>query len=129
LHVFFRCTSGNFEWAFAGVYGPNNDIDRKIIWDELVGIMSWWEKPWCIGGDFNVIRYPSERLGDTHYSLTMREFSDFIFEQGLMDIPLVGGKFTWSNNNCSSRINRFSFFSDWEEQFPDVAQRRLHRLL
>jgi hypothetical protein len=30
--------------------------------------------------------------------LAMFEFSEFIFEQGLMDIPLVGGNFTGSNN-------------------------------
>lgn len=30
---------------------------------------------------------------------TMLEFSKFIFELRLMDIPLVGGKFTWSNNH------------------------------
>jgi hypothetical protein len=114
------------------IYGPNNDIDRRVLWDELVGIMSWWEKPWCIGGDFNAIRYPSERLGDTRHSLAMMEFSDFIFEQGLMDIPLVGGQFTWSNNcenQCWSRIDRFLLSPDWEEQFSDVVQRRLPRLL
>lgn len=27
----------------------------------------------------------------------MRDFTDFIIEQGLVDILLVGGKFTWSN--------------------------------
>jgi exonuclease III len=70
----FRCISDNFEWAFASVYGPNNDHDRKLLWDELVGIMSWWEKPWCIGGDFNAIRYPSDRSGDTHFSPIVREF-------------------------------------------------------
>jgi exonuclease III len=62
----------------------------------------------------------------------MREFSNFIFEQGLMDIPLVGGKFSWSNNRddqCWSRIDRFLFSLDWEEQFLDVVQRRLPRLL
>lgn len=36
-----------------GVYDPNNYNDRKLPWNELVGIMSWWEKPWCIEGDLN----------------------------------------------------------------------------
>lgn len=44
--------------------------------------MSWWEKPCCIGGDFNAIQYPSERLEDTCYSSTMRDLTDFIFETG-----------------------------------------------
>jgi hypothetical protein len=51
----FGCFSDSFEWAFAGVYGPNEGSDRKMLWDELAGLISWWEMPWCIGGDFNVI--------------------------------------------------------------------------
>jgi endonuclease/exonuclease/phosphatase family metal-dependent hydrolase len=47
-----------------------------------------------------------------------------------MDIPLVCGKFTWSNNNQRwSRIDRFLFSSACEEQFPDVVQRRLPPIL
>lgn len=46
------------------VYGPNDDVDKKCFWDELVGLMSWWEVPWCIGGDFNIVGYPSERSSD-----------------------------------------------------------------
>lgn len=53
-------------------------------------------------GDFNIICYSSERSGDTHFSSAILEFSEFIFEQGLMDIPLVGENFTWSNNCDSS---------------------------
>jgi len=48
-----------------------------LPWDELVGV----------------------RSGVTRSSPAMSELSDFIFDQILMDIPLVGGKFTWSNNH------------------------------
>jgi hypothetical protein len=47
---FFRNVIDNYEWAFAGVYGPNDDVERKGLWDELVGPMSWWDVSWCIGG-------------------------------------------------------------------------------
>ena len=69
-------------------------MERKILWEELAGLMSVWEVPWCIGGDFNIVRFPSERSSDLNYSAAMMEFSDFISEQGLVDIPLVGGQFT-----------------------------------
>jgi hypothetical protein len=46
--------------------------------------------PWCIGGDFNVVRFPSERLGDSGYSAAMMEFSEFIFVQSLVDLVLEG---------------------------------------
>jgi hypothetical protein len=73
-----------------GVYGPNVDVERRMLWEELAGLMSVWEAPWCIGGDFNIVRFPSERPSELNYSTAMMEFSDFIADQGLVDIPLVG---------------------------------------
>jgi endonuclease/exonuclease/phosphatase family metal-dependent hydrolase len=61
----------------------------------------------------------------------MSEFSYFIFYQSLMDLPVVGGTFTWSNNQeypYWSRIDRFLVSSEWEAQFLGVSQRRLPRL-
>jgi exonuclease III len=60
LAVFVKNIADNFAWAFAGVYGPNSGSDRRRLWDELAGICSWWDSLWCIGGDFNVTRFPSE---------------------------------------------------------------------
>jgi hypothetical protein len=54
----FRSVVDDFSWAFAGVYGPNIDTFRSSLWEELVGLIYWWELPWCIGGDFNVTRFP-----------------------------------------------------------------------
>uniref|UniRef100_A0A2N9FE24 Reverse transcriptase domain-containing protein n=1 Tax=Fagus sylvatica TaxID=28930 RepID=A0A2N9FE24_FAGSY len=62
----------------------------------------------------------------------MNEFSEFIFSLGLMDIPLEGGKFTWSNNYESpamSRIDRFLYSGDWEDRYPTVVQKRPPKLL
>jgi hypothetical protein len=58
----------------------------------------------------------------------MMEFSDFIFEQDLMDLPLAGGPFTWSNNQSWSRLDRFLVSPDWEVKFPGSLQKRLPRL-
>jgi hypothetical protein len=50
LAVKTRSIVDNSIWAFAGVYGPNHARDRRILWEELAGLMSWWNMPWCIGG-------------------------------------------------------------------------------
>jgi len=83
-----RNTGDNVVWAFGGVYGPNDDREMRDLWAELAGLMSWWEMPWCIGGDFNVFRFPSERSSGTGFSTAMEEFSDFIFMHNLVDLPL-----------------------------------------
>jgi hypothetical protein len=58
----------------------------------------------------------------------MMDFSDFIFEQGLMDLPLVGGSFMWSNNWESpswSRIDRFLVSLEWEAKFPGFISKKV----
>lgn len=104
---------------FTSVYGTNSDVDRRLLWDKLAGLISWY-LPWYIGSDFNVTRFPSERLGEASFSLTMEEFSNFIFEQGPMNIPLQGGNFTWSNHQNSpswSKIDKFHISPKWEDHF------------
>jgi len=33
IACYFGCVSDSFEWAFAGVYGPNEGSDRKMLWE------------------------------------------------------------------------------------------------
>ena len=72
----FKNVEDHFVWAFTSVYGPNSDRDRQLLWEELASIHSWWNVPGCIGGDFNVVRFPSERLGANSFSSAMLDFSD-----------------------------------------------------
>lgn len=99
----FKKVEDEFEWAFAGVYGPS----RRLMWDEIARVYTWWDMPWCIGGDFNVTWFPSERLGETWFDLAMADFSDFILDLELLDLPLVRGAFTWSHNRAWPRLDRF----------------------
>lgn len=93
----FKCVSDGFLWAFASVYGPNLDVDRRLLWDELAGVHSWWELPWCIGG--GDVRFQSESFGSRRLRPASLEFSECIFDLNLIDIPLAGGPTTWSNNH------------------------------
>jgi hypothetical protein len=101
-----RNTGDNVVWAFGGVHGPNDDGDMRDLWDELAELMSWWEMPWCIGEDFNVVCFPS-RLGVASFFAAMEEFSDFIFMQNLVDLPLEGGRSNNQEDQTWSKIDRF----------------------
>jgi hypothetical protein len=76
-----------------------------------------------------VVQFPSERSGVGGFSSAMEDFLEFIHGQSLVDIPLQGGQFTWSNNQVWSKIDRFLLSPEWEEHYPDVSQSRLPRLL
>ena len=125
----FKNVSDQFEWAFTGIYGPNLNRKRQFMWEELAGLISWWNLPWCLGGDFNVIHFPSERLGAGRFTRCMNDFLDFISHHGLMDNPLEGGLFTWSNSTSASRIDRFLLSPALVEYFSHFSQKRLPRVL
>jgi hypothetical protein len=100
-------------------------VGRASRLDELVdhALVHW-------GGDFNVTRFPSERSG-VACRLAMSDFFAFLHEQGLLDLPLARGLFTWSLAQVPpkwSRIDHFLISPDWEARFPGVAQKRLPRI-
>jgi hypothetical protein len=81
-------------------------------------------------GDFNVTCFPSER-SRAACRLGMSDFVDFLHDQGLLDLPLVGGLFTWSLAQDPpkwSRNDRFLMSLEWEAMFPNVSQKRLPRI-
>ena len=91
-----------------------------------------WPMAWCLVGDFNIIRYPSERLGCESFSPAMFAFLDFIESNFLVDLPLEGASFTWFRDSrlpSVSRIDRALVSLDWEEHFENVYQRVLPRVI
>ena len=99
----------------SGVFGPNDDSLRNGLWLELREVSQKWRAAWGIVGDFNVVRFPSERLRCQRFSSPMLAFSDFIAEHHLIDLPLRGGSFTWSCNTIPpsmSRIDRVMVSKD-----------------
>ena len=130
VSVRWQGVGDGFIWACSGVYGPNDNNLRGQVWDELIGIQQLWDVPWCYMGDFNVVRFPSERLGGLCLTLAMENFSKFIEELNLIDLPLEGGSYTWSSGldqPTMSRIDRVLVSYDWEDHYPDVIQRVLPR--
>lgn len=126
----FQNVEDGIKWAFTGVYGPVNYNLKEKLWDELSAVAFRRDAPWCVGGDFNVIRFPVERLGCNSISRNMRRFSDFIDDLELVDPPLSGSRFTWfgaQEERCMSRIDCFLF--SWEELCPNGVQHSLPRII
>ena len=91
-----------------------------------------WGDPWCLGGDFNVLRFPGERNREGRWTGTMRRFSQIIDELELKDLPLQGGVFTWTGglgNQRMARLDKFLITNDWENYFENATQSILPRPL
>ncbi|BFG20710.1 hypothetical protein CerSpe_069840 [Prunus speciosa] len=119
------------EWWLTGVYGPNGSRERPLLWEELADLYGLCDPNWCIGGDFNITRFPSEKSNGGRFTRSMRVFNDFIRETHLCDPHLHNAGFTWSNmreNAILRRLDRFLFTPDWEELFPHVRQEALPKV-
>ena len=112
------------------MYGPINPLWRKDFWLELQDLYGLTFPMWCVGGDFNVIRRISEKLGDSRLTFNMRCFDKFIRESGLLDPPLRNAVFTWSNiqvDPICKKLDRFLFSSEWDSFFSQSLQEALPR--
>ncbi|XP_058784109.1 uncharacterized protein LOC131658877 [Vicia villosa] len=117
---------------FVNVYA-SCDINRRMeSWKRLIEFKMKNEKgAWCIGGDFNSISSLEEIVGKSgrNYRREMSEFNAFIEEMDLVDLPTIGGKFTWFNSNgkAMSRIDRFllseDFIDDWKVEGQFIGER------
>ena len=132
VSVLLRRVMDDFIWAYTGVYGPNDDTQRSFLWEELLRVRARWPMTWCVVGDFNIIRYPSERLGCESFSPAMFAFLDFTESNSLVDLLLEGASFTWFKDfgiPSMSRIDRALVSLDWEEHFENISQRVLPRVI
>ncbi|GKV24110.1 hypothetical protein SLEP1_g33762 [Rubroshorea leprosula] len=111
------------------IYSPCDLSGKRALWKELQDLISNKKGNWCLGGDFNAVQSTGERGGCKGMSREMKEFDSFINESGLVDLPLVGRKFTWYNSNGQhmSKIDRFLVSEDWLLRWPDVKQWGLKR--
>lgn len=99
-------------WWLTGVYSPNQPIERKRFWKELAGLFGLYNPNWCIGRDFNVIRFLSEKSNRGRVTRSTRDINCFIRETSLKDPTLQGADFTWSNcrvNLVYCRLDRFLY--------------------
>ncbi|XP_010275990.1 PREDICTED: uncharacterized protein LOC104610867 [Nelumbo nucifera] len=132
ISVKFRQVLDGFEWVLTNVYGPNDYKQRKENWEQLGDIRGLWEGPWCVGGDFNVIRFKEESNKVRQRSTTsMRKFNEFINAFELKELNISHNSFTWSNLQAEpfcSKLDRFLFTTDCEEHWGDLVSRALPRV-
>ncbi|GJW44665.1 RNA-directed DNA polymerase, eukaryota [Tanacetum coccineum] len=60
-------------------------------------------------GDFNEVRYKSDRYGSNFNAHDAEIFNSFIYNAGLDEVPLGGSAYYWCSN-CSKRVNWDRFF-------------------
>ncbi|GKA17937.1 RNA-directed DNA polymerase, eukaryota [Tanacetum coccineum] len=91
------------------VYAPQEDRKKETIWNKILEFMNINQGHYIIFGDFNVVRYASERIGTIFNPSSANVFNQFIRDAHLWDIPLGGHLFTRINKHGDklSKLDRF----------------------
>ncbi|XP_058726541.1 uncharacterized protein LOC131597898 [Vicia villosa] len=94
------------------VYSSCNLSLKRSLWKDMVDIKDKYKDgDWLFGGDFNAIKKRSERFRTSISAnkLEWREFSNFIDDCGMIDVPCKGKKYSWfsADGKSKSRLDRF----------------------
>jgi hypothetical protein len=88
------------------VYGPAHEDRRESFLAELAETCSKIKIPTLIGGDFNILKFSNEKNKTFTGNRYANMFNWIINSFELRDLPLIGGKFTWSNNQSEPTLER-----------------------
>lgn len=86
------------EFNFTRVYEANQAEKGVSLWEAL---QSWRiTGPWLLGGDFNAIRHPRERIREESIDFQATcELLSVFQALNLEDIRTKGGEYTWCNRH------------------------------
>lgn len=92
FHVKFKLQnkSDNFEWILISVYGAAQSEHKESFLRELVNTCSVESLPLMVGGDFNIIRSPSEKKNNRYEHRWPFLFNVVINSLDLRELELSG---------------------------------------
>ncbi|KAE8721931.1 pentatricopeptide repeat-containing protein [Hibiscus syriacus] len=125
IAVFGKIKSNHLRCGFINVYGPSVEEEKAAFFDELELFLNGFSIPLCVGGDFNAYLNEEEKLGRGHNRNSLEIFNHFIQQTGLIDLPLVGGNFTWSSYRdllTVVRLDRFLVNCNFSAEFSGINQ-------
>ena len=122
LSVDFRSLHNNAEWLLTNIYGPCPNDGKHSLVEWLKNVAMHEEIDWLLVGDFNLMRSPANRNkpgGDVTHILM---FDEAISALGLVELPLFGQQFTWSNKQFEPLLKRLDWFftsNSWTLTYPN----------
>ncbi|GKC55709.1 RNA-directed DNA polymerase, eukaryota [Tanacetum coccineum] len=113
------------------VYAPHDNKDKQMLWDYLTYEIGKWKGEVVIMGDFNEVRYKSDRFGSVFNVRGANVFNSFISSAGLEEVPLGGSTFTWCHKSATkmSKLDRFLISENLFNSCPNISAITLERYL
>ncbi|GJZ51836.1 RNA-directed DNA polymerase, eukaryota [Tanacetum coccineum] len=113
------------------VYGPHDQSDKRILWDYLSHSINRWKGEVVLMGDFNEVRFKSDRFGTEFNAKGADVFNSFIATASLVEVHLGGSSFTWCHKSATkmSKLDRFFISENLLNIFPHISAITLDRSL
>jgi hypothetical protein len=130
LVIHFKSKISADQFTLVNIYGPCEGIVREnfIAWLFHLDIPD--DTYWLMVGDFNFYRYSDNRNRSGANIIDMSTFNEVISYLGLIELPIKGRNFTWSNMQQDPILEQIDWFftsSAWTLQYPNTMVNPLSR--
>nr|GFB44509.1 RNA-directed DNA polymerase, eukaryota [Tanacetum cinerariifolium] len=113
------------------VYAPHDPRNKRMVWEYLTHVINQWNGNVVVLGDFNEVRFKSDRFGSIFNVQGADEFNSFIEDAGLEEVPLRGSHFTLCHKSATkmSKLDRFFILNSLFNSCPHLSAITLDRFL
>lgn len=129
------------QWILRGQWHRNlhpqylcTNSSVKVLWDSILAVLDvQGDSCVCVVGDFNAIRREGGRVGRAEVvdSYLIRSFYNFIQSSNLIELPLIGRKFTCyrPDDTCKSKLERVFVNVELNNKWSNYTLKGLNRTL
>ncbi|GJR46170.1 RNA-directed DNA polymerase, eukaryota, reverse transcriptase zinc-binding domain protein [Tanacetum coccineum] len=113
------------------VYAPHDAKEKMMLWEYLTREINRWKGKVVVMGDFNEVRFRSDRFGSNFNVQGANIFNSFISSAGLVEVELGGCSFTWCHKSAKkmSKLDRFFVSDSFLNTYPYISAISLERFL
>jgi hypothetical protein len=104
--ILLTSVHNNATWILINFYAPCTPLGKKEFVQWFQGIQMPDGVDWLLVGDFNLYRNPEDRNRQGADFGDMLMFNEAISALGLVELPLKGQRYTWTNKQCPSLLER-----------------------
>jgi hypothetical protein len=127
----FSSMHTNVSWTLVNVYGPCKGVERDNFISWLYNLQIPPSQNWLLLGDFNFIRTSRNRNNPGGNINDMFIFNEIIGHLNLIELPLKGRSFTWSNMQNDPLMEQLDLFfttTNWTIEFLNTLVLPLAKL-
>jgi len=130
LSTCFSSTASEHSFFVTNVYAPSDHRESHLFLSCLSNLVPSFTGPSLLVGDFNLVRSELDKNTNLSNRALSSAFSDKINEVALLELPLFGSNFTWTNKRAEptlARLDRAFFNVKFNNLFPCSSLHSLPR--